>query len=430
MNPRTEGPEGALPLSWGKVGAWAAFDFALTAFSMNMVSTYVALWVVKDQGAPDWVYASAKAVAMVLVIALAPLAGHWSDRMGRTKPLMAASLCLAVGAGGLMGLRPGLALGLTLFGLALVGYQLALVGHSAMLPQLGPVHAWGKISGLGRAVGYLGSLAAVVLGMAFATGKLGPWSLGAPGGSVAVFGPTALLVALAALPLLAWPEASRRTSEPTQGPGVWAEAKAAWHSPEGREALKFLAAATLFFDTVNTLRDFMGIYLVKVVGLSETGGSLQSFLLVLVLCSLVGALLWGWLTDRWGPKPALMAILVGLSFGFLGLALVPDPWVVKAILGPWLGLAFGGILVASRPMLATLIPAGREATYFGLFVLANDVGAIFGPLAWGATTAALAAHGTVAYRVAVGLQWGFLLVAIALLAKVQSPPKAIVPPGA
>lgn len=417
-----QAPEAGAPTtSWPRVGAWAAFDFALTAFSMNMVSTYVALWVVKDQGAPDWVYASAKALAMALVIALAPLAGHWSDRMGRKKPLMILSLALAVGAGALMGLQPGLGLGLTLFGVALVGYQLALVGHSAMLPQLGPQAAWGRISGLGRAVGYVGSLVAVVLGMAMATGKLGPWTLGAPGGSAAVFGPTACLVALAALPLLLWPEATSAPASGRHGEGLWAQARAAWRSQEGREALKFLAAATLFFDTVNTLRDFMGIYLVKVVGLSETGGSLQSFLLVLVLCSLAGALVWGWLTDRWGPKRSLLAILSCLAFGFLGLALAKEPWLVKGVVGPWLGLAFGGILVASRPMLATLVPPGREATYFGLFVLANDVGAIVGPLAWGATTAALAAHGPLAYRVAVGVQWLFLLLAIALLAKVKAP---------
>jgi len=32
-------------LRWPAIHAWALYDFATTAFSMNVISTYFALWV-------------------------------------------------------------------------------------------------------------------------------------------------------------------------------------------------------------------------------------------------------------------------------------------------------------------------------------------------------------------------------------------------
>ncbi|MFN3431556.1 MAG: MFS transporter, partial [Candidatus Sericytochromatia bacterium] len=186
----------------------------------------------------------------------------------------------------------------------------------------------------------------------------------------------------------------------------------------------FLLASVFFFDTINTLRDFMAVYLVKVVGLSETGGSLQSFLLVVVLCSLVGAIGWGFVTDRLGPKRALVGVLSLLAIAFGSLVFVTSKAVVLGVIGPLAGIAFGGVLVTTRPLLARLVPQDRLGEFFGLFILANDFGAIFGPITWGLTVEVLKHQGLVAYQAAVGLQLVFLLIGLALVLKLKVPDKA------
>lgn len=411
-------------LHWPTVHAWALFDFATTAFSMNFVSTYFALWVVKDHGASDLTYGLAKSLSMLVVVLLAPRVGAWSDSLGTRKPFLIVSSLTFVLAGALIAFTGNLWLGLVLFGIANIGVQLALVFYNAMLPGIAPVGRMGRVSGYGRAVGYVGSLVAVLVGMAFATGQI----LGKPiaglvaGGASAVFVPTALLILAAAAPLLLMREPAAVPVAQHASAGSWRQLLSELRTdPKLKPAGLFFLGSFFFFDTINTIRDFMAIYLVKVVGLSETGGSLQNFLLVVVLCSLVGALIWGVLVDRLGAKPALLGVLGTLFVGFGGLVLVHDPALVTQALGPVLGLAFGGVLVTTRPLLAQLVPPERQGEFFGVFILCNDFAAILGPITWGVVVQVLASQGAVAYQVALAVQLVFLLVGIACVARVRVP---------
>jgi UMF1 family MFS transporter len=414
-------------LRWPAIHAWALYDFANTAFSMNVISTYFALWVTKEHGASDLTYGLAKSISMALVVFLAPAIGAWSDRVGTRKPFIIVSTLMFVLAALAIGLTGNVWVGLALYGFGNIGYQLSSVFYNAMLPALSPPETMGRVSGYGRALGYTGSLIAVFLGMAFATGAILGKPVGLPaGGSQAVFIPTAFLVLAAALPLLFM-------REPRGEGGAVPAAHAHGGLKEGLAELRrdprlkgvgaFLIGSFFFFDTINTIRDFMSIYLVKVVGLSETGGSLQAFLASLVVCSLFGALGWGWFSDRTTPKTALMGILCTLAVGFLGLVFITDKLIVMRVLGPLLGLAFGGVLVATRPLLTQLIPQDRQGLFFGLFVLANDVAAIGGPVTWGVVVKLLEGHGTVAYQAALASQLVFLSIGIAFVASVPDPGK-------
>lgn len=411
-------------LNWPTVHAWALYDFAATAYSMNLISTYFALWVqqhVAHGVTGAFAYGLINAVSMGIVLLMSPWLGARSDRSGRRRPYLVACIAIYVGATLVLGATRDLLPGIALFGFANVAFQLSMVFYNAMLPAIAPAPVLGRISGYGKMIGYVGSLAAVLLGMAFATGKLLGHPLPLPaGGAQAVFVPTALLVALAALPLCV----SGRTNAP---PAL--ESRASWRrllaDLRGAQQLPgvglFLLASFFFFDTVNTIRSFMSLYLVNVVHLSATGGSMQKFLLVVVLCSLIGALGWGFLTDRFGAKSTLVAILCTLGVGFLGLIFVHSAGIVTGVFGPILGAAFGGVLVATRPLLSSLVPEDRQGEFFGLFVLANECAAILGPLTWGGTVQMLAARGAIAYEAALGVQLVFLVIGILLLLRVPTP---------
>lgn len=421
MNPR---------LRWSTVTAWSLYDFASTAFYMNFISTYFALWVIKDQGADDLTYGLAKSLSMLAVAVVSPKIGAMSDAAGTRKPFIVLCTLGYVVGGAAIAFTNNVWVGLLLFGLANIGLQLSGVFYNAMLPSIAPASMMGRVSGIGRAIGYVGSLTAVILGMAYATGKvLGhpvPWI--AAGGSQAVFLPTALLALVAAFPLFMAKEVPVASHDKTSHDVSWRKLLGELRTdPALKGAGFFLLGSFFFFDTINTIRDFMSVYLVKVVGLSETDGSLQGFLLVIVLCSLLGALLWGFVADKLTPKKALVGVLGTMFVGFGGLVVIHDPVLVKQVLGPILGLAFGGVLVTTRPLLAQLVPEDRRGEFFGVFILCNDFAAILGPVAWGVVVKVLAGTGAFAYQAALATQLVFLVVGLVLVLKVRDPGRAAVP---
>jgi UMF1 family MFS transporter len=414
-------------LNWPLINAWATYDFAVNVFAMNMITTYFALWVIRDHGASDLTYGLAKGLSMAIVALVSPLLGSLSDRAGTRRPFLAACVALYVIASIVLAFTSQLWVGLVLFGLANIGLQLSTVFYNALLPGISTPETMGRISGYGKVLSYVGSLVAVLVGMAFATGKL----LGVPlplsaGGSQAVFIPTAILALVASLPILLakFPETPREAGAAPVQHASWGRII---HDLKDTQKLPgvglFLLASFFFFDTINTLRDFMSIYLVKVVGLSETGGSLQTFLLVVVLCSLVGAMIWGFVTDKLGPKRALVGVLALLTVAFGSLMFISSKALVLGLIGPMAGVAFGGVLVTTRPLLARLVPQDRLGEFFGLFILTNDFGAIVGPITWGLTVEAFKSQGLVAYQVAVGVQLVFLLIGLALVLKLKVPPR-------
>jgi UMF1 family MFS transporter len=415
-------------LNWSQVHAWATYDFAINVFSLNMISTYFALWVIKDHGASDLTYGLAKGLSMAIVALVSPLIGSLSDRAGNRKPYLAACIALYIGCSLILGFTHELWLGLVLFGIANIGMQLSTVFYNAYLPGIATPQTIGRISGYGKMLSYVGSLVAVLVGMAFATGKLLGHPLPLPaGGSQAVFIPTALLALVASLPillLLRQPPREEGAPAPSGHAASWGQILRELKDSQKLPGVGlFLIASFFFFDTVNTLRDFMSIYMVKVVGLSETGGSLQSFLLVVVLCSLVGAIVWGFLTDKLGPKKALVGVLAMLAISFGALTVVTAKGLVLGVIGPMAGIAFGGVLVTTRPLLARLVPQDRLGEFFGLFILANDFGAILGPISWGVTVELLKAQGLIAYQAAVGVQLVFLVLGLVLVTRVPVPEK-------
>ena len=87
-------------------------------------------------------------------------------------------------------------------------------------------------------------------------------------------------------------------------------------------------------------------------------------------------------------------------------------WVVAVLAGTGLG----AIQAASRTFMATLVPPGREAEFFGFYSLVGKTGAIFGPLVFGGVSWLLSGNQRAAI-VSVGL---FFVVGLVLLGRVSA----------
>ena len=74
------------------------------------------------------------------------------------------------------------------------------------------------------------------------------------------------------------------------------------------------------------------------------------------------------------------------------------------IVGLAIGLNFGGVPTAERPVLLGLVPDVEAGRYFSLMLLSSRAAAIAGPLIWGLTVDGLVESGfgtAIAYRAAV-----------------------------
>ena len=114
---------------------------------------------------------------------------------------------------------PALVAIIAAFIVANYAYQGAQPFYNAMLPELAPLREQGRLSGLGTALGYVGSISGVVLVSGFFSGSIAgivpipegvlrtlrtviPFTSHA--GRVSTFVPTALLFLLFTVPLMIW----------------------------------------------------------------------------------------------------------------------------------------------------------------------------------------------------------------------------------
>ncbi|HLN92433.1 MAG TPA: MFS transporter [Thermoanaerobaculia bacterium] len=404
--------------------SWALYDFANTIFSMNIATLYFAVWIVTERGASATMFSIATSASSAVVLFAAPYLGARSDLSRRRKPwvvgltlaCVAATAFLAPLAGASLAPATSLVLLLATFAVADVAYQLALPFYNAMMPELVPESEHGRLSGVGTAVGYAGSIVGVLAAAPFVSGQ---WSIGGPPGRPAAFLPTAALFLLFSLPLfflchdhVPRPRSERRAVKFREIAAKIAEAFGQTKKYPGLR--RFLFASYLYQDALGTAIAFMAIYAVKVLGLAR--GEETRLFVALTVPAVIGSFLAGLVSDRLGPRRTLLIVLWGWVAGLAAIALAPNLSAFWAG-GVLLGFVFGGIWSVERPLLLTLVPDAEGGRFFGLLVLSARAAAIAGPLLWAfVADHVFAGFGAgVGYRAAVASLILFMLGAIVLL---------------
>jgi UMF1 family MFS transporter len=365
--------------------SWAFYDFANTIFSMNIATLYFAVWIVVERGASATAYSLATSLSSLSVLLLAPWLGLVSDASRRRKPWVVSFtlLCFA-GTLALWPMADRLGMGVTLpflalFALANAAYQLALPFYNAMMPELVPLERQGRLSGLGTALGYAGSISGVLLVSLFVEGRLGTG-----GGRQAAFAPTAFLFLFFSLPLFLF--CHDHLPRPTGGaPRVryrdaMSKVIEAFRETRRYPGLRrFLIASLLYQDALGTAIAFMALYAVSVLGLAR--GEETTLFVTLTVPAIAGSFAAGWLSDRIGPKRTLLLVVGGWVAGLAAVGFSPSlPFFWAA--GGLLGFVFGGIWAVERPLLLSLVPDVEAGRFFGLLVLSARAAAVAGPLVW------------------------------------------------
>ena len=392
--------------------AWAFYDFANTIFSFAIVSFAMSLWTIRflGEGPGTLWFTAAVSVSVLLNAIVSPVLGAMSDRLGRRKPFLAifTSICiLGTVAIGLVDIR----LGLVAFAIANFAYQAALIYYDALLPDVARPAARGRLSGIGVALGYCGTLlVGVLLLLGISTDPDGA-------STPATFALVAGLFLVFAAPLFLLvregPGTGERFSSGHAARSFGQLAATIRHARQSPGLLRFIVARFFYTDPVNTAIVVMSAFAVNAIGFTE-GQALQ-VLLVLTVVAVIASIGWGVLADRWGPRRTLFTVLATWAIGLIVITafLAPIPFLVA---GALLGAGLGGVGVVDRLMLLRLTPPDRVGEMFGLYGLVGKFSAVIGPLIYGIIVATLLSSlGRGAYQVAIASLFVLLLVGIWIL---------------
>jgi UMF1 family MFS transporter len=419
--------------------SWALYDFANTIFSFAIVSFAMGPWTTAALGETNgtFLFTLAGSLSVALNAAVSPVLGAMSDRTGGRKRylLVFTALCilptLVIGA-------VDIGLGLLAFALANFAYQAALIYYDALLPDVALPETRGRLSGVGVALGYVGSIvSALLLGTTVdADGNITAASFLLIGSLFAVF----------AIPIFVLVTERRRPS----GTFTVGEALRSWsqlattirHARERPGLLRFVVGRFFYTDPINTAIAVMSLFAINAVGFTQ--GEARFVLIGLIVVAIIASFFWGILCDRIGPKRTLLLVLASWTVGLLliGVWLDRIPFLIA---GAILGSGLGGVAVTDRLYLLRLTRPDEVGEMLGLYGMAGKLSAVIGPLLFGWIVLILdpERNGPFAYQVAILSLLVLMVIGFLIVRRVPEgtpPPSdelplaaafepAIVPPG-
>jgi len=384
-------------MQWNRTElSWAFYDWANSAYVLIVMTAFFPFFLAHQVetagGGPSTtvLLGFASSGASMVVVILAPLLGALGDQYGARRKLLfafavlgvTATFCLSLVAGG----HPLLAA--CMFALGNIGFSAANGLYDALIVNVTSRERLDRLSALGFALGYAGSLILFLFGF-LATQNPHWFGFAERSGAMRMtFVLTALWWLLFTIPLLITAIDEKPLAQP--GAGAWQHVRAAFGNLKDtlrevrqyRGAARFLLAYWLYMDGVYTVIK-MAVAYSQALGF-DWMVPMKGILLVQVI-AIPATIVYGRLAGRLGTGRmiligvfAYLVVTVGAPFMFR-----PEHFYVLATV---IGLAQGGVQSLSRSLYAQLIPQQESGKYFGFYNMVGKSSAVLGP----ATMAGLA----------------------------------------
>lgn len=390
-----------------KVIAWSLYDFADTAFSALFITFFFPILIKAHLGGNEFQIGLTLGLSILLAAFLVPLIGAISDATGRRMPILVITAFLTALFGALTGYTQLLpALMLAFF--ANITHLISKDVYDAKMIDIVPPSRYGSLSGLGVAIGYFGTIASLAIGY-FLLSYFGWESLR---GIQAMFWEAGAFYIIFSLPLFFLvPDQIRTTAVKWRTAFMQGLA-------EIRQTLaglsqfptlsRFLAASFFYNNGMNTVIIFLALYGREVIGLT-----VQKFFPIFALMALaaaIGSLLFGRLSDQFGPiKMINVALFMWIAIIiFLIFVTSYSTFLIAGMLG---GAALGAIWTLNRHMIANISPRQKIAEWFGFEGLTEKFSGVIGPIIFGYLVV------TFNYTIALVSLIAFFLVGLMLMPK-------------
>ena len=378
-----------------EIWAWCMYDFANSSFTTLIVTVAYSVYFIQvvagelpEAGAAEQLWFRGYAASVLVAAFLLPVLGAVADARAAKRAFLIASTILCVACTAVLALvEPGdVWMGLVVFGLANIAFELGFMFCSAFLVELAPPERMGRLSGYGWGLGYVGGLLSLALAYPFISGGLGEDNLFSYRLS---FAATAGFFLIASLPTFLFLRERTVPHIGRAGEGVWRQGLArllstARQITRYRDLALYLVAYLIYTDGINTVIVASAIFANKVLDFSPA--DLIIYFLVTQITAGLGSLAFGFLADRRGAKRTITVTLVIWIVLVSCAAAVQTPLQFYAI-GLVAGAALGANQATSRALMGQFTPPGKQAEFFGFFSVIGKFAAILGPLVYGEVTA-------------------------------------------
>lgn len=309
-------------------------------------------------------------------------------------------------------------LGGLLYMIANLAYGASIVIYNSFLPEIATPDQRDRVSSRGFALGYLGGglLLAANLGFLYFAADVGVsrgfavrlclLSAGLWWGGFALFAFARLRSRPAARQLAA--------NQNYFSVGVTETRATLGELRRLPDTLRFLLAYLFYNDGIQTVITMSGVFLAQELFVARGVTDYESFLVGLVLVvqflAVAGALLFERVANWFGAKNAILISLAlwcaVVIFAYAALQTINQAWGMASVIA----VVLGGSQALSRSLFSRMIPAGREASFFGFYEISERGTSWMGPIVFGVVVAY-----TNSYRQAVLSLIVFFLVGTILL---------------
>ena len=370
--------------------AWYLYDFGNSAYAavilLAVFSKYFVESVAQDSRLPGttlWNYAVV--IAAITVAVLSPVLGTIADFSKSKKKLLFIFTALAVVSTALLFFvqKGDILLGMVFFILAEIGYRAAQVFYDSLLVDVSTPETIGKVSGNGWALGMLGGILCLVI-------VLVPIQLiGGPLMIRLAFLITALFYLLFSIPLF---RKVKQINEPEPRPAGVSTIQMAFKKlgdtfkdvKHYKEFIKYAIAYLIYNDGIMMLMDNAALVAAILFGFKTA--ELIILIIVLQVAGAGGAFFFGWISNKYSSKQAIVYSLIMLMFVVASLFLTNSK-VIFYFIGALAGFSLSGVQAVSRTLVSQLSPSTKTTEFYGFLSVAGRTSTAIGPLVFGSTFA-------------------------------------------
>lgn len=402
----------------GRIFAWTLFDFANTAFYVIILTVGFPLYfkqiITGNSPNSDFLWGLAFSISMLVVAIISPLLGAIADYGAGKKKFLAifTLLCILATASLYFTGSSMIFWGIFILILANIGFEAGLVFYDAFLPELTSERSYGRVSGYGFAMGYIGSLITLIIVFPLYEAGFEPANLFNIKISFVI---AAILFFIFALPLFIFvPDKQyKKKFEPFFFLEGYKRLKSTFKDfQKYSNVAVFLLAYFLYIDGVNTVIIFSSIFALETLKMTFT--EIILLFIVVQTSAIVGSTFFGIISDHIGHKKTLIITLL-IWIGIVTSAFFVEDKNVFYGIASIAGIALGSSQSTSRSLLTLLTPREKKTEFFGFYSFFGKASAILGPFVFGIISSELN------QRVAILSVAFFFIVGLLILTKVNDP---------
>lgn len=363
------------------------FDFANTSFSVMIVAVGYSLYfkevVAGGSGRGDFLWGIAVSISMLLTAIIAPVLGAAADFSSRRKRFLFGFTLASIVSTALLFFveADDILAGMVLFIIANIGFEGGLVFYDAFLPDITTERSYGRVSGYGFAMGYIGSLVTLFIAMPLYTEGFIPENLHNVRLSFAI---AAGIFFLFSIPLFIYLRDHKINFEYKTSyvlAGIQRVRGTITQLKNYKNVARFLLAFFIYNDGILTVISFASLFATQTLHFSLQ--EVMVLFAVVQASGIAGSLLFGFIADKIGPKRSIAINLV-LWMVVVGSAYFVTSKTIFYFIGAIAGSSMGASQASSRSLMAQLTPKNHEAEFFGFYDgLCGKASAVVGTFLFG-----------------------------------------------